>query len=149
MRWRLPESARPARCAFHALRIQAAFPLFGIDITQDNLAQEAGRTQQAISFTKGCYLGQEPIARIDALGHINKIVACLQVETTDPMASPAEVHSIEGSRIGQITSAVPLPGTDHSLAMATIRTSHAAPGTPLQVAHTSGTYHATTLRANL
>ena len=57
---------------FHHLRIQEGFPVIGTDLTGDNLAPESGRISQAISYTKGCYLGQEPIARIDALGHVNR-----------------------------------------------------------------------------
>src|SRR5439155_16672513 len=58
------------QAVFHALRIAAGFPLYGLDITEDQLAQEAVRTSRAISFIKGCYSGQEPIARIDAMGHV-------------------------------------------------------------------------------
>ena len=46
--------------------------MLGIDLTEDNLAPEGGRNTRAISYTKGCYLGQEPIARLDALGHVNR-----------------------------------------------------------------------------
>jgi len=52
--------------AVEAARMEAVWPRFGIDITDDNLPQEIDRTEQAISFTKGCYLGQETVARIDA-----------------------------------------------------------------------------------
>ena len=57
---------------FEAARIEWGFPLFGVDITDKNLPQEIGRDALAISFVKGCYLGQETVARIDALGHVNK-----------------------------------------------------------------------------
>ena len=57
---------------FEALRIEAGLPLFGVDFDDHNLPQEVGRNAQAISFTKGCYLGQETVARIDALGHVNQ-----------------------------------------------------------------------------
>ena len=62
-----------------ALRIEAGLPVFGVDISDDNLAQEVGRTKTAISFTKGCYLGQEPIARLDALGHVNRELRSLRL----------------------------------------------------------------------
>lgn len=52
-------------------RVLTGFPLYGLDITTDNLPQEVGRDAQAINFNKGCYLGQEPVARIDAMGHVN------------------------------------------------------------------------------
>src|SRR5690606_27622874 len=54
---------------FESLRIEAVLPLSGIDVGEDHLAPVVDRPW-AISYTKGCYLGQEPIARIDALGHV-------------------------------------------------------------------------------
>ncbi len=51
---------------FEAARIEAGTPLYGQDITDENLPQEIDRDRSAISFTKGCYLGQETVARIDA-----------------------------------------------------------------------------------
>ena len=67
--------------AFDILRIEAAMPLFGIDFSDDNLAQEVARTAAAISFKKGCYLGQEPIARLDALGHVNRQLCTIEFTT--------------------------------------------------------------------
>ena len=60
--------------AFDALRIEAGTPVFGRDVTPENLPQEVGRDSRAINFVKGCYLGQETVARIDALGHVNKLL---------------------------------------------------------------------------
>jgi len=57
---------------FHHLRILEGYPLIGTDLTHDNMAPEADRNKIAISYTKGCYLGQEPIARLDAMGHVNR-----------------------------------------------------------------------------
>ncbi len=57
---------------FEHHRIREGFPVVGVDVSRDNLAPEANRVAQAISYTKGCYLGQEPIARIDAMGHVNR-----------------------------------------------------------------------------
>ena len=59
---------------FEALRIEAGIPVYGRDVNPENLPQEIARDRQAISFTKGCYLGQETVARLDALGHVNKIL---------------------------------------------------------------------------
>jgi tRNA-modifying protein YgfZ len=93
--------------ALSALRIEAGFPLYGVDITDNNLAQEVGRTAQAISFAKGCYLGQEPIARIDALGHVNQQLRGLRLQASPlPPAGAAIVTAEDRSRkIGQVTSA--------------------------------------------
>ncbi|MFM2092997.1 MAG: Aminomethyltransferase, partial [Planctomycetota bacterium] len=57
--------------AFESLRIESGTAFYGIDISADNLPQELGIDAQAISFRKGCYLGQETVARIDAMGHVN------------------------------------------------------------------------------
>jgi tRNA-modifying protein YgfZ len=65
------------RCSHEALeivRIEAALPQFGTDISDANLPQEVNRDAAAISFTKGCYLGQETVARLDALGHVNRLL---------------------------------------------------------------------------
>ena len=65
--------ATPAgRLAFEHQRIMEGFPRVGIDVTDANLAPEADRVAQAICYTKGFYLGQEPIARLDAMGHVNR-----------------------------------------------------------------------------
>ena len=64
--------------ALNILRIESKLPLFGIDFTSANLPQEVDRDAQAICFNKGCYLGQETIARIDALGHVNQKLVLLK-----------------------------------------------------------------------
>lgn len=64
--------AEEASEVFHALRVTAGYPWHGIDFNDSHLPQEINREQQTISFTKGCYLGQETIARLDALGQVQK-----------------------------------------------------------------------------
>ena len=57
---------------FHLARTLSGFPWYGVDLNDKNLPQEADRDAAAISFTKGCYLGQETVARLDALGQVQK-----------------------------------------------------------------------------
>ena len=97
--------------AWEIIRLSAAFPKYGVDVSDDNLAQEANRNEQAISFTKGCYLGQEPIARLDAMGHVNR-----QLEqyfwNEDSMKPPIvgkPVLNDAGEEVGTITSSCHLP----------------------------------------
>ncbi len=92
------------RSAFDRLRILERFPVFGIDITNEHLAPEADRNAAAISYTKGCYLGQEPIARLDAMGHINRALRTLRVEATTADLTSAQVHHIQSGVIGRISS---------------------------------------------
>ena len=95
------------------LRIQAGTPAWGKEIDDRVLPAEAGLTERAVSFTKGCYPGQEPIARLHYRGHANRGLRVLRLETTpDP---EAEIL-YEGKTVGRITSAVPASGGAVALA---------------------------------
>lgn len=120
--------------AFHALRIEAGWPIYGVDITDDNLAQEAGRTRQAISFTKGCYLGQEPIARIDALGHVNRELRGLRLPSgpVPPLGAPV-LAGTPPQPIGSITSAALSLADGKPVALALLRSQYTMPGTRVGV----------------
>lgn len=118
---------------FHALRIASGFPLYGLDLSSDNLAQEAARTDLAISLTKGCYLGQEPIARIDALGHVNRLLRGLCLKSALPPAPGDAILSSDGKQIGAITSSAAAGKENRSIALGFVRTSHAKPGTTVRV----------------
>ncbi|MFG0334790.1 MAG: YgfZ/GcvT domain-containing protein [Maioricimonas sp. JB049] len=132
---RLTEArCRPAGAlALEALRIEAGTPRFGIDISEANIAQEANRTEQAISFTKGCYLGQEPIARLDALGHVNKLLCVLRIASNEVPAAGATVVDQAGKDLGRITSAAVSPESSQVVAMAILKASHAKPKTRVAV----------------
>jgi tRNA-modifying protein YgfZ len=114
--------------AFHALRIDAGFPLYGSDISEDNLSQEVGRTARAISFTKGCYLGQEPIARIDAMGHVNRELRRLRLERGPSSEGGARIISPDEDEIGRVTSSVQLTDDSQPLALGYVRSRYAKPG---------------------
>jgi folate-binding protein YgfZ len=130
----LEADVRPAGIAvFHALRIQAGFPLYGIDITEDNLAQEVARTEKAINFKKGCYLGQEPIARIDALGHVNQELRTIKLSNA-LVPTPGEVvMDKEQKPIGHVTSYAMLPDEYVPVALAYLHRNHFTPGTEVFV----------------
>lgn len=122
------------RDVFEALRIEACFPLYGVDLSDDMLAQEAARTQQAISFTKGCYLGQEPIARLDSLGHANRMLRGLRLDSGDAPPVGANVYDESGQEaIGTISSAAVSPADGRALALALLRFKYGNPGTSVAV----------------
>src|SRR5690606_8042294 len=123
-----------SRDEFESLRIDAGFPHYGIDISEDNIAQEAARNEQAISFTKGCYLGQEPIARLDAMGHTNRQLCRLHVDTDAAPQHGTAVRSTEGADAGRITSAAKAPDGNGVVALAMLKSAFTAAGTPLKVA---------------
>jgi folate-binding protein YgfZ len=86
------------------LRIEAGTPRFGRDIDDRVLPAEAGLDRLAVSFTKGCYPGQEPVARLHFRGHPNRELRVLAIESGSPPAPGAEVvHA--GRAVGRVTSA--------------------------------------------
>jgi folate-binding protein YgfZ len=88
-------------------RIAHRFPWFGRDLDDANLPQELGRNTAAISFTKGCYLGQETVARIDALGHVNKLLVVLR--SAGPLTVGSELFAGD-KQVGRVTSSVAANG---------------------------------------
>jgi tRNA-modifying protein YgfZ len=118
-----------------ALRIEAGLPVYGVDISDENLAQEVARTKTAISFTKGCYLGQEPIARIDAMGHVNRELRSLRIDgALVPSAGAGVFGDAAGAtQVGTITSSAFSFGTKSPVAMALLRSNLSAPGSQVFV----------------
>lgn len=119
--------------ALDALRIEAGFPLDGVDVTEKNLAQEVDRNEQTLHFRKGCYLGQETVARLDALGHVNKTLVIVQFAKLDPdvLTSAGTELTRDGQAVGQVTSAAYSPRLDATVALAYVKQGTNAPGTKL------------------
>jgi len=113
------------------LRVEAGTPVYGQDITEGNLAPEIGRTPQAISYSKGCYLGQEPIVRLRDLGHVNRVLTGLRVEGTEPLASGAKLWR-DGKEAGHVTSSTYSSSLGSVIALAYIRRGNSDPGTALE-----------------
>jgi folate-binding protein YgfZ len=89
-----------------ALRIAAGLPRFGVDFDDSNLPAEAGVVERAVSFSKGCYIGQEPVVRLAHRGHANRELRRLVL--AELPALPASL--LEGEReVGRVTSAAGLP----------------------------------------
>ncbi len=120
------------RKAFEAARIEWGFPWYGVDLTDANLPQELARDAQAISFVKGCYLGQETVARIDALGHVNKSLVGVGLDSMAPPAAGSEITQ-EGQTVGHVTSATYSPRLAAALALAYVRRGNNVPGQELTV----------------
>lgn len=128
----LQAGARPCAVeAFEAARIEAAYPLSAADVSDKNLPQEVGRDTQAISFTKGCYLGQETVARIDALGHVNRLMIGVRFESDQAPATGEELAA-GSERAGYVASASYSPRLGRPLALAYLRRNLAEPGTVLE-----------------
>jgi folate-binding protein YgfZ len=91
------------------LRIRARTPRWGRELDDRVLPAEAGLVERAVSFTKGCYPGQEPIARLHHRGHANRRLRVLELAPEEPPAFDAEVRLGEKA-VGRVTSAVRQPG---------------------------------------
>ncbi|MGI9104910.1 MAG: aminomethyltransferase family protein [Pyrinomonadaceae bacterium] len=120
---------------FEILRVEAGVPRYGVDVSEANVVLEAGQ-EEAVSYTKGCYVGQEIIARIHWRGHVAKRLAGLVLEDQRELAAEAKVRSTDGKEIGRITSAVFSPRLARTVALGVIRYDYLQPGT--QVAVVSG-----------
>lgn len=115
---------------WNALRIEAGLPLAGVDYGEGTLPQELSRDARAISFTKGCYLGQETVARIDAVGHVNKKLVGVKFTIASPPSIDAELQKDE-KPVGAITSLTYSPVLDAWLGLALVRRGSNEPGTKL------------------
>jgi tRNA-modifying protein YgfZ len=109
-----------------AARIDAGSPE-PQDIPPKTLPQELGRDARAICFTKGCYLGQETVARLDALGHVNRRLVGVVAGTVAPPALHAEIM-LDGAAVGTITSACLSPTLATGLGLAIVHVRALAAG---------------------
>ena len=117
----------PSMAEFHHQRVLAGFPWFGIDLNESHLPQEADRNAETISFTKGCYLGQETVARLDALGQVQKKLCRWQIATTAAIPTGTPLLSGE-KKVGTVTSTAVVDDTAIAIAIAMTRRSHFEPG---------------------
>jgi folate-binding protein YgfZ len=120
---------RASAAAVEAVRIEEGWPA-PVDMPDKTLPQELGRDERAICFTKGCYLGQETVARIDALGHVNRRL--MLVAGQGVPAVGAEVRC-RGDVVGRITSACFSPAVAGGLGLALVTTKALDPGATVDV----------------
>lgn len=118
---------------WNIVRVESNWPLWGVDFDESNLPQEVSRDEQAISFRKGCYLGQETVARIDALGHVNKQLAAVRFEGNAVPEVGAELLQGEQA-VGRVTSTCwsPRAAKPQAMAMAMVKRGANAVGTSLR-----------------
>src|SRR5262249_16848400 len=120
--------------AVELIRIEAGLPRFGADMNEGTIPLEAD-LDRAISYTKGCFLGQEIIARATYRGHVNKRLA--GVLLPDELRSvPAELRRGENS-VGIVTSSAFSWKIGNRIGLAMVHRDYSAPGTRLQIAGTT------------
>ncbi len=127
-----PLGARPVGLStLNTLRIEAGIPWYGLDMDEDRIVLEVG-LDHAISFKKGCYLGQEVVERASARGRVNRKLSGLLVQGTITPQSGDKLFS-DTKEVGWITSAVMSPRLGCPIALGYVRREHLEPGTQLRI----------------
>ncbi|HKB06296.1 MAG TPA: aminomethyltransferase family protein [Gemmataceae bacterium] len=133
--WRmlLAAGAAPAgEAAYNTLRIEAGTPVYGVDIGEDRFVMEVPRALRAVSYTKGCYLGQEPIVMArDRAGFVNRAFLGVKVLEGGPLPAGTKLFR-DGAEVGVVTSSVRSPRLQAPLALGYIRRGHQDPGLRLE-----------------
>jgi folate-binding protein YgfZ len=136
--WRALQAAgaRPAGIVVRdILRVEAGAALFGVDIDDGVYPQEA-RLETGFSLEKGCYIGQEVVAKIDTYGGLNKRLVGLRVSHDDPVAKGTRLYRQEAGEwrdLGVVTSWAYSFVLDSGLVLAYVKRRHQAPGTEFRV----------------
>ncbi|MGH7410321.1 MAG: aminomethyltransferase family protein, partial [Candidatus Methylomirabilis sp.] len=117
--------------ALNLLRIEAGIPWYGFDMDETNLLQEAG-LERAASFSKGCYIGQETVARIAHRGHVNWHLVGLLIEGEEVPGLGTKLF-LDQREVGRITSAVRSPALARPIALGYARRERREPGTILEL----------------
>lgn len=118
--------------ALEILRIEAGLPRYGVDMDETNIVTEAG-LDDAVSYTKGCYTGQEIIARIHWRGHVAKKLAGLLFNEEAEVEREAKIMTADGKEIGRITSKTFSPRLKRTIALGYVKYDYLAPGTQVRV----------------
>ncbi len=137
---------------YEILRIEQGIPLYGVDMDETTIVPELG-IEELISYKKGCYIGQEIIARIYFRGHVAKqLTGLILSESADKSEPPAvagglnteqiqnsELKSPEGKNAGRITSVTFSPKLNKTIALAYVRYEFLAEGTELKIGYQTAT----------
>jgi len=123
-------AVRIGEATLDALRVEDGRPWYGRDVTEDNLLHETGLVAEYHSPAKGCYVGQEVIARLEARGaHVNKVLRGLRLQA--PVEAGAVVHA-EGKDVGMVTTSGVSPRLG-AIAMAFLHRSRNEVGSTVEV----------------
>jgi tRNA-modifying protein YgfZ len=125
------------------LRVEAGRPAFFVDMDEHTIPLEAGIEDRAISFTKGCYVGQEVIVRVmhRGQGRVARKLVGLRLETSELPAAGAKI-SVDAREVGRVTSAVWSPALQGAIALGYVHRDFTAAGTAVRITSTDGSFAA-------
>jgi glycine cleavage system T protein len=118
------------------LRVEAGLPRYGVDMGEENILLETG-LDHAVSFKKGCYLGQEVIERIHSRGHVNRRLSGLLLDGPS-VAARGDPVLVDGKEIGRITSSVLSPKLHRPIALAYLHRDYLQPAMDVTVGASTG-----------
>ncbi len=118
--------------ALEILRIEAGVPRYGVDMDETNIVTEAA-LDGAVSYAKGCYVGQEIIARIKYRGHVAKKLSGVMFEQAMKVEVGASITSEDGKEVGRITSVTYSPHLGRTIALAYLKYDYLAPDTSVKI----------------
>ncbi len=124
--------------ALSALRLEQGIPWFGYDFGDKQIPHEAGLEHSHISYTKGCYTGQEIVERVRSRGQVNRVRVLVKLDTNEP---PAEGTALlaDGKEAGHITRTAFSPSLQTAIGMAYVRREQSQPGSQLPCGSSSAT----------
>ncbi|MBX3267883.1 MAG: aminomethyltransferase family protein [Acidobacteria bacterium] len=126
---------------YETLRIENGIPLYGVDMDETTIVPELG-LDGLISYIKGCYIGQEIIARIHFRGHVAKQLTGLIIQEPGAIATGSELTSPDGKNAGRITSITFSPKLEKHIALAYVRYEFLGEGTELKITEHNATVKA-------
>jgi len=119
------------------LHVEIGLPRWGEDFSDENYPQEASLEHLAVSFQKGCYLGQEAVFMLQMRGHVKKKLVPLRIEGDAALPDRAEIASPEGAAVGTVTSQA--SGAEGTLALGFVKYKYATAGASLRIAGRNAT----------
>jgi len=124
--------------ALNTLRLEAGKPWFPLDFNDSVIPQEADIQDSHVSFSKGCYTGQEIVERVRSRGHVNRKRVCLRFSMPQPPLPGTKLQA-DAKEVGYVTSAAFSPRATVAIGMGYVRTEQCAPGVELEIDSGSAT----------
>jgi folate-binding protein YgfZ len=121
--------------AAEVIRVERAIPAYGRELDENTIPGEAGLNERAVNFEKGCYVGQETVARMHYKGKPNRVLRGLKA--AEPMSAGAQITAADGRELGRLGTAAESP-VHGSLGLSVLR-KEAAPGDAVNVGGVSAT----------
>jgi hypothetical protein len=115
------------------LRIERGVARFGVDFDETTYPQEASLETSAVSFDKGCYLGQEVVCMIERRGHVKRRLVPVVIDASSPPPRGTSVFDAQGTLCGAVTSSAGIRADERSIALAMVKRAYAEPGTRLVI----------------